>query len=103
MGLLRCHWGSFLLIKKKREEKKKEEEKEECERHVHGVQPLCQMENEANKDGKNVSMWFHKTASRADRVLNLQLWIGEKEDEDRENEKERVRERERERKLGVGV
>lgn len=84
MGLLRCHWGSFLLIKKNARKKKKEE-KEECE---HGVQPLCQMENEANKDGKNVSMWFHKTASRADRVLNLQLWIGEKEDEDRENEKE---------------
>lgn len=38
-------------------------------------------------------MRFHKTASGADRLLNLQLGTGEKEDEDGERERERVRER----------
>lgn len=52
------------------------------------VQPVCQTENEADKDRKNVCMYIHETARRADRLLNLQLGTGEKEDEDREKKRE---------------
>ena len=41
------------------------------------------LEKEVDKDGeKNVCMCIHKTASGADRLLNLQLGTGGKEDED---------------------
>lgn len=53
------------------------------------AQPACLKGNEADKDGKNVCMCVHKTASGADRLLNLQLGTGEKEDEDTERERER--------------
>lgn len=54
------------------------------------AEPACQMENEANKDGKNVCMCIHKTERGADRLLNLQLGTRKKEDEDREGERERT-------------
>lgn len=62
------------------------------------MQPVCQTENRADRDRKNVCMYIHETARGADRLLNLQFGTEEKEDEDRERKG-----RERERELGVGV